>query len=295
MSDQPEFHLFLPQMRLSPTALVDRARAAEAAGFTGIALMDHLAPPKALDQPMFEAMTMATWLAARTERLIIGHLVLCDAFRHPSLLARQAATMDHLSEGRYELAIGSGSTPEELTVFGISQAKGAERAARLRETLEIVTRLWTGETVSFEGEFYRLEGARQVPAPTRPIPIVIGGTGPTTLGIVHDYATWWNVPAHQIDRLEERRPSVGDARVSLQQMVTFIPDGGDRQEIVTNADRRFGWMGGQGRAVGSAAELLETYRRLSEAGVDRFYAWFSDFADPDTLRAFGAEVIAHMG
>jgi alkanesulfonate monooxygenase SsuD/methylene tetrahydromethanopterin reductase-like flavin-dependent oxidoreductase (luciferase family) len=295
MSGPTEFHLFLPQMRLSPTALVDRAQAAEAAGFTGIALMDHLAPPKALDQPMFEAMATATWLAARTERLVIGHLVLCDAFRHPSLLARQAATIDHLSEGRYELAIGSGSVPEELRVFGISQAKGAERAARLRETLEIVTRLWTGETVSFEGEFFRLEDARQVPAPTRPIPIVIGGTGPTTLGIVHDYATWWNVPAHHIDRLEERRPLVGPARVSLQQMVTFVPDGADRDDIVSTAQRRFGWMGGQGRAIGSGAELVENFRQLNGAGVDRFYVWFSDFADPATLGAFGSEVIDALG
>src|SRR5262245_1338379 len=64
-----EFHLFLPQMRMTPAALVERARAAEAAGFRGMALMDHLAPPQAADQPMFEAMTTATWLAAHTERL----------------------------------------------------------------------------------------------------------------------------------------------------------------------------------------------------------------------------------
>src|ERR1700721_1211591 len=101
-------------MRMSPAELVERAQAAEAAGFAGVALMDHLAPPQALDQPMFEAMTLATWLAAHTTRLTVGPLVLCDSFRHPSLLARQAVTLDHLSGGRYELAIGSGSTPNEL-------------------------------------------------------------------------------------------------------------------------------------------------------------------------------------
>ena len=68
---------------------------------------------------MWEAMTAATWLAAHTSNLGIGHLVLCDAFRHPAVLARQAATLDHASGGRFELGIGSGSTPDELQVFGI--------------------------------------------------------------------------------------------------------------------------------------------------------------------------------
>jgi alkanesulfonate monooxygenase SsuD/methylene tetrahydromethanopterin reductase-like flavin-dependent oxidoreductase (luciferase family) len=290
-SGHPEFHLFLPQMRMSPTALVDRVQAAEAAGFAGVALMDHLAPPQAEDQPMFEAMTMATWLAARTGRLTIGHLVLCDAFRHPAVLARQAVTLDHLSEGRYELAIGSGSTPHELRTFGISEAKGAERTARLRETLHIVTRLWTGEPVTFDGEFFRLVEARQLPKPTRSIPVVIGGTAPATLEIVREYATWWNVPAHHSTRLEDRRPLIGSARVSLQQMVTLIPEGKDAREILDTAERRFGWMGDVGRAVGSGVELVANFEAHRRLGVERFYIWFTDFADPDTLRAFGSEVI----
>src|SRR5690606_21708589 len=75
------FHLFLPQMRMSLDAIVERAQAAEAAGFEGIALMDHLAPPLATQHDMWEAMTAATWLLARTDSLVVGHLVLCDALR----------------------------------------------------------------------------------------------------------------------------------------------------------------------------------------------------------------------
>jgi alkanesulfonate monooxygenase SsuD/methylene tetrahydromethanopterin reductase-like flavin-dependent oxidoreductase (luciferase family) len=290
-----EFHLFLPQMRMSPADLVDRARAAEAAGFAGVALMDHLAPPQALDQPMFEAMTLATWLAAHTTRLTIGHLVLCDSFRHPSLLARQAVTLDHLSGGRYELAIGSGSTPNELKTFGISDANGAQRTARLRETLEVITRLWTGDPVTFQGEFIRLVEAQQLPVPTRPIPVVIGGTAPPTLAIVRDFASWWNVPAHHLSRLEERRSLVGSARVSLQEMVTLVPHGRDGREILEQADRRFGWMGNLGRTTGSGAELVANFEAHRQLGVERFYVWFTDFAPPDTLRSFGAEVIDHVG
>ena len=80
----PEFHLYLPQMRLTMDAMVEKARAAEAAGFTGMAGMDHLAPPLAEQHDMYEALTTNAWLLAHTERLVQGQLVLCDAFRHPA-------------------------------------------------------------------------------------------------------------------------------------------------------------------------------------------------------------------
>src|SRR5687767_15322423 len=101
-----QFHLFLPQMRLGLDAIVDRARAAEAAGFVGITGMDHLAPPMAEDQPMYEAIVTTTWLAAHTERINVGSLVLCDAFRLPAVLAKQAVSIDHASGGRFELGLG---------------------------------------------------------------------------------------------------------------------------------------------------------------------------------------------
>ncbi len=146
-----EFNLFLPQMRLSFDDLVARARAAEAAGFVGITGMDHLAPPLADDQPMFEAIVTSTWLAAHTERMRVGSLVLCDAFRHPAVLARQAVSIDHASGGRYELGIGWGSVPDELATFGVGSTEPRERVARLRESLEIIRALWAGEVVDYDG------------------------------------------------------------------------------------------------------------------------------------------------
>jgi Luciferase-like monooxygenase len=82
-----EWFLFLPQVRMGIDDIVVRARAAEHCGFDGIALIDHLEPPGAAHQSIWEAMTVATWVAARTETLRIGHLVLCDGFRHPAVLA----------------------------------------------------------------------------------------------------------------------------------------------------------------------------------------------------------------
>ena len=173
---------------------------------------------------MYEAFTAATWLAAVTDRLRLGHLVLCDQFRHPAVLARQAVTLDHLSGGRFELGIGSGSTPAELAAFGFPSADGTQRLGRLRETLELVTRFWTGEPVEYRGSYFQVEGARQLPVPLSRIPVVVGGTGPATMELVARYADWWNVPMHQLDRLASARPAAGRARVSAQVLITLVPD-----------------------------------------------------------------------
>lgn len=286
-----EFFVFLPQMRMGLDVLVERARAAEASGFDGLALMDHLAPPLALDQPMYEAMTTAAWLLAATTTLKVGHLVLCDAFRHPANLAREAVTLDHASGGRFELGIGSGSVPEEFETFGVQPRSAKERTDRLAETLEVVTRLWSGEVVDHEGTFHHLVQARQQPAPLGTIPIVIGGAGPRTVGLVAQYADWWNVPVNRLDRLDALRPSVGSARPSIQQMVAFVADEADRARVTEITQRRFRHFG-SGLVTGNAEELTAHFADLATRGVERFYVWFTDFAVPETLQAFGEQVIA---
>jgi alkanesulfonate monooxygenase SsuD/methylene tetrahydromethanopterin reductase-like flavin-dependent oxidoreductase (luciferase family) len=277
-------------MRMGLDLLVERARAAEAAGFGGIALMDHLAPPMAEDQPMHEAMTTATWLAAHTQTLSVGHLVLCDSLRHPAVLAKQAVTIDHASGGRFELGIGWGSVPDELDAFGVGDSAPSARVRRLAESLEVMTALWSGDTVDFDGEFHRVKGGRQQPVPLAKIPLLIGGAGRKTLALVARYADWWNLPIYALERLEELRPSAGGARVSVQQMVAFVPDETQRDRVTELALGRFG-VYADGLVIGDAAQLVDHFAALHDRGVERFYAWFSDFADPQTLAAFGADVI----
>ncbi|MBL7492245.1 LLM class flavin-dependent oxidoreductase [Frankia sp. AgB1.9] len=289
-----EFHLYLPQMRMAMPDIVERARNAEGAGFAGIAMMDHLAPPGAVDTPMFEAMTTAAWVAAKTERLTVGHLVLCDTFRHPVMLAKEAVTLDHASEGRFELGIGWGSVPAEFERYGIGDTTARVRVERLAETLAVLRALWSGESVSYRGEHFALTEAAALPVPTRAIPITIGGTGPRTLKLVAEYADWWNVQVDKIGQLDELRDRVGTARVSVQQMVTVIPPNAtaaEREKITATANRRFSNLLAKGGLVtGTPAELTEHFGALAARGVDRVYAWFTDFAKPDTLAAF-TEVI----
>jgi alkanesulfonate monooxygenase SsuD/methylene tetrahydromethanopterin reductase-like flavin-dependent oxidoreductase (luciferase family) len=280
-----EFHLFLPQMRMTPDVMADRAVAAEAAGFTGIALMDHLWAPMAEQQPTYEALVTATWIAARTSTLTVGHLVLCDAFRHPVQLAKEAITLDHASGGRFELGIGWGSVPTELDATGLG-GPPSRRVARLRETLELLRQAFTGAPLDIDGTYATVHGPPLAPPPLGRLPIVIGGAGPKTLALA-EFADWWNLPIYALDRLEEVRDLVG-VPLSTQQMVALVRSDQDRSEVEATTERRFGAMH---PVVGSAAELVDHYGRLIERGVQRFYVWSADFGDPATLAEFGTGVI----
>lgn len=286
------FHLYLPQMRMSHEAIVDRALAAEAAGFEGIAFMDHLAPPLAERHDMWEAMSIAGWVLAKTSSLTVGHLVLCDAFRHPAVLARQAVSLDHASGGRFELGLGWGSVPTEFGVYGIGDDAPKARVDRLTETLRILDGLWSGEPFDHDGEHFTLRAAQQRPTPTARIPIVIGGTGNRTLGLVRAHADWWNVPVHQLHKVDELRPRAGDAKVSIQTMIALLDDESERDEVQAAVDARFG-RGGMGSpiVIGTAPELIDHFARLRDGGVERFYCWFADFAPPAKVAAF-ADVVA---
>ena len=199
----PWFGLFLPQLRMSFPTILERTLAAEAAGFDSVWLMDHLAAPMAPEVDTFEGWTTAAALAARTSTIRIGHLVTCDPFRHPALLAKMAATVDSISDGRLELGIGWGSVPAELDAYGIGAAPAAERAARLRESLEVIDLMFSGERFDYHGTHHTLTGAigRPLPVQTPHPPIHIGGAGPNlTMPIVRDHADWWNGWADQPDR-----------------------------------------------------------------------------------------------
>ncbi|HXO57499.1 MAG TPA: LLM class flavin-dependent oxidoreductase [Mycobacterium sp.] len=276
-----EWYLFLPQVRVPVPDIVDRARHAEASGFTGIAFIDHLEAPGLRDESIWEAMSVATWVAAKTERLRIGHLVLCDAFRHPAVLAKQAVTLSEASDGRFELGLGSGSWPAEFTRFDVGQQDPVARVKQLESHLDVMGQYWgRGDDAT----------RSQSPLPTHPIPLILGGTGRRMMELVRRYADWWNIPANHIDRLAELAPAAGSARVSIQQMIGFVRKDSDPAKVREVSARRFGNLG-SGLVCGDADELSGHFSNLSGQGVERFYVWFADFAAPESLHEFGETVI----
>ncbi|MGH3553351.1 MAG: LLM class flavin-dependent oxidoreductase [Mycobacterium sp.] len=276
-----EWYLFLPQVRLPVADIVERARHAEASGFNGVAFIDHLEAPGLPDENIWEAMGVATWVAAKTERLRIGHLVLCDAFRHPAVLAKQAVTLSAASDGRFELGLGSGSWPAEFARFDVGQEDPVARVEQLERHLGLIMQYWGRDEAPDRS---------QSPLPAHPIPLILGGTGRRTMELVRRYADWWNLPANHIDRLARLAPAAGSARVSVQQMVGFVRRGADPNAVREVSTRRFGHLG-RGLVCGDAGELVAHFAGLAAQGVERFYVWFADFAAPESLHEFGETVI----
>jgi alkanesulfonate monooxygenase SsuD/methylene tetrahydromethanopterin reductase-like flavin-dependent oxidoreductase (luciferase family) len=287
----PAFGVFLPQVRMEFATIEKRVLAAEEAGFHSVWFMDHLAPPAAPELDCLEAWTVASAIAARTSAIRLGHLVLCDPFRPPALLAQMAATLDVISGGRLELGIGWGSVAGELRSFGFGDEPPARRSARLAETLEILELLFSGERVSYAGRFTRLEEAIARPRPVAGrVPIHIGGAGPTlTLPLVARFADWWNCPSYAVARLADLRPLAGDrVRVSVQHPVALAPSTADRARTIEQAQRRFGGWGGL--IAGTPDEVADALAREVEAGAELFVLQFSDFGTPETLQLFADEV-----
>jgi F420-dependent oxidoreductase-like protein len=190
------FGLDVAQQRMSWDELVRRVRLAEDLGFDGVWGFDHFEPMYG-EGPgeAFEGMTTLAALSGVTSRVRLGLLVTGATYRHPSVLAAQAVTVDHASHGRLELALGAAWFEQEHRELGIPFPPTAERFDLLEDTLEIVTRLCSGDVVSYDGKRVSLHEARLRPRPVQlpHPPIWIGGTGPRrTLPLVARYADVWH-------------------------------------------------------------------------------------------------------
>jgi alkanesulfonate monooxygenase SsuD/methylene tetrahydromethanopterin reductase-like flavin-dependent oxidoreductase (luciferase family) len=157
--------------------------------FTTVWTDDHL---QFGERPVFEGWTFLTYLAALYPRYRFGHLVLCQSFRNPALLAKMAATLQQLTGGRYILGIGAGWNEEEYRGYGYDYPRGGIRVEQLAEAIEVIRALWTQSPVTYHGEHYRLDGAICEPRPDPPPPIMVGTNGPKALRVAARLADWWN-------------------------------------------------------------------------------------------------------
>ncbi|HLM29894.1 MAG TPA: LLM class flavin-dependent oxidoreductase [Acidimicrobiales bacterium] len=190
------FGLDVAQQRMPWDELVRRVQLAEELGFDGVWGFDHFQPMYG-EGPgeTFEGMTTLAALAGVTSRIRLGLLVTGVTYRHPSVFAAQALTVDHASHGRLELSLGAAWFDKEHHELGIPFPPLSERYALLEDALEITTRLFTGEMVSYDGHVVSLRDAQLRPVPVqrpRP-PIWIGGSGPRrTLPLIASYADVWH-------------------------------------------------------------------------------------------------------
>ncbi|WP_165975890.1 TIGR03621 family F420-dependent LLM class oxidoreductase [Actinomadura rubrisoli] len=190
--------------------LVATARRAEDLGYATLTLRDHFTPDDFGDQ--LSPMVALTAAACATTTLRVGTLVLANDYRHPAMLAKEAATLDHVSGGRFELGIGAGWLREEYDRAGMPFDPAGTRVGRLEESLEVLRSLLSGDKTDFAGEHYRIDGLAVFPRPKRRPPILVGAGSKRMLGIAGRHADTAGIlpralPAGTIsDEITERLP-----------------------------------------------------------------------------------------
>jgi alkanesulfonate monooxygenase SsuD/methylene tetrahydromethanopterin reductase-like flavin-dependent oxidoreductase (luciferase family) len=184
----------------------------EKLGFDSLWLTDHFVRTAHPQSPYFEAWTLLSALAVVVERPRIGVLVSNNTFRHPSVLAKQAVTLDHISGGRLELGLGAGWYVPEHEMFGLEFPETRERVDRYEEALDLIDRYLRNDTTTVEGAYYSLLSALNRPAPIqRPrIPFVLGAHQKRTIRLAARYADTWNTRG-TVEEVRERNDMLDDA------------------------------------------------------------------------------------
>ncbi len=255
--------------------VLDLARHVEATGWDGIYYADHFMPDAAepADGPWAEAWSTLAALAASVPRLRIGPLVTGNTYRHPAVLAKMAATIDHVSGGRLVLGLGAGWQENEHRAYGIPFYTTGERLARLDEACQVIRALFENERATFHGKFYQLENAPLDPKPVQsPLPLLIGGGGEkVTLRIAARWADEWNVWGdvatlkRKMEILERHCADVGRNPAALQRSAVALLFLSDDEAFLDKIR-----AGGGGRPIiaGGVDEVGENVCAYRDAGVD---------------------------
>lgn len=262
--------------------------------------------------------SMLAALAAATRRVRIGPAVTYafdPAAHHPSWLAKRAVTIDHLSGGRLDLRLAVGAedpaTAARWRSHGIPYPGARERIERLAETIEIVRRLWSGDTVDFRGRHHTLEAARVVPAPVqRPGPPVwIAAMGPRALAAVARHADGWEASYLSPEAFAGKRAALdallaregrapGRLRRSVELDVVLVESAAERG-VLERFCRERGIDAGhpllKAALVGPPHAIVEAIGRYAAAGATDLMLGFADFPAPGMLERFAARVLPALG
>jgi F420-dependent oxidoreductase-like protein len=293
------------------------AGACEDHGLEGLFRSDHYGPLMGdPERGSLDAWTTLAGLAARTGRIRLGTLVSPATFRHPSVLAKSAVTVDHISGGRVELGLGAGWNAGEHRAYGFEFPPTPARMEHLAEQLEIVARSFAEDRFSFEGRHYRVQDLRALPRPVqrpRPALLVGGGAGPRSLALAARWADEYNTGGVPLEELRDRRRRLQEAwreagrdpeTAPLSVMTTCVA-GRDRAEVAERVGRVLAVIGSDASVaevidarpswlLGTVDELAERLRTLEAAGVSRVMLQHLDHADVEMVAVLG-EVAASMG
>jgi alkanesulfonate monooxygenase SsuD/methylene tetrahydromethanopterin reductase-like flavin-dependent oxidoreductase (luciferase family) len=273
------------------------ALAAEARGLDSVWMFDHFfhKPPIGPVRGQQEAWTVVSALAAVTERVEIGTIVLCSSFRNPGLVAKMAATADDVSGGRLILGLGAGWHDPEYEAFGFPKD---HRVDRFEEALQIVVPLLRGETVTFDGRYHQTKDAVLAPAPGRHIPVLVAAFGPRMLGLTARHADVWNTAwfgapngrlHERLSKLDAAMEAEGRDPATLRRTVGMVVRDPEHESTEEDDDDDASFSG----SVDELARAFDAYAALgidhlvlvlqpmTEASLDRLARALERRSDPD--------------
>jgi len=307
------FGAYLPQTNVDFSTVKNVALECERLGFDSIWLSDHLMALGSPEDFILECWTTLSALAAATSRIRLGTLVLCNSFRHPSVLAKMASTLDSISNGRLDFGIGAGWFRPEYEAYGIPFPKASVRISQLAESLEIIKRMWTEEKATHQGQYYGVKEAVCSPKPVqKPHPPVWVGVmiGKRRMfDLVARYADGWTISSLYL-------PTPAEYRGQLEALEPYCATHGRRLEgmrralgvgcVIAEDEAKLGrklerfkpgrvsvdvYQTVQPRLIGTPDELGEKFREYIHAGATHFLLNFPDVTDLETLRLFSDNII----
>jgi probable F420-dependent oxidoreductase len=282
---------------------------AERLGYDSVWVSDHFVSPGGRPYGL-EAWTVLSALGSLTHKIRLGTYVLCNQFRHPSLLARMASTLDHISKGRLELGIGAGWLRDEHVAFGFGWDRHSIRVERLKETVEMIKKLWKENHVSYDGKYFQLKDASLEPKPfQKPHPPVwVGGNSNAIRTTVAERGDGW-IPvlptpkqlADGVLQIKEKMKYMGRDPRKLQ--VAYGGSGcaliAENEDSVKKLAEPLIRSMGKPREelaclIGTPEQCIEKIEQYQKAGAQQIVTGFYDFPSMKGLELFAKSVIPHF-
>ena len=304
------FGVTIPQIKRTWEEAKSNSLEFEAMGYDSLWVCDHLYGPQSPQIPILEAWSLISAVAAVTSKVEIGTLVTPAGMRNAAHLGKVIATIDNIAEGRIIPGLGAGWMPREFSDFGVPFLPTAARLGQLRETVELLKRMWTEPSVTYDGKYVKANNLVCEPKPVRIPPILIGGSGEkVTLKLAAQHADIWNHQAarqfelpKKIEVLKQRCAEVGrdfsTLTVSQQCLVTIAPDEASAAPMIDTAKKIFGGhMGdptGPLAIAGSPQRVREQIQKHIDLGCTMFLMEFfgRDTREPAAL--FAETVLPHF-
>jgi alkanesulfonate monooxygenase SsuD/methylene tetrahydromethanopterin reductase-like flavin-dependent oxidoreductase (luciferase family) len=262
---------------------------------------DHMLPGAPWQAPEIDALegwTTASYLMGIFRRLSFGHIVLCNSYRNPALLAKMAATLCCLSPGRFILGLGAGWKQNEYISYGYDFPQASARIAALGEGVEIIRKMWTEDVVHFDGKYFKVNDAYCNPKPNPVPPIMIGGGGEKLLlRLVALQADWWNMCGtleaygHKLDVLRAHCEKVGRDYESIKKTwVGCVAIAETQDEAVRIANSNPFRQDDETTITGNPAQVSRGLIEYANLGVEYFILRFLDFPSVKGVKLFADNV-----